>query len=252
MGRQVSFPGDMRMEVQLCPEGAGRLIKVAVWSLADTGAAPKPGARWRARDAVPLFVQGVEVGLFMGPREDERAEVIDAQASDTGGERLDTWEIRTPRLAVEAFAVLGRMFWTAGAREVAIFENAPEARRTVRGFEAPPPIVRAVPWEVDKRLREDAKDAVVTVCFERAPAPELVRATHALFRAWSAVAGFGGFTGPALPTSSAVLAEVGSELETEVFAAFDGLQIRRDAWAALWEGLLRIHRHAPIERVVMR
>lgn len=253
MSAERKFPGDMRLDVRLCSSVEGRLIKVAVHSLADSGAPPRPGTRWRARDALPLFVAGVDAGIFHGAKEGQHADVLNAQARTTDdGERIDEWELLMPPLEVEAFAVLARMFWTAGARAVALVQNAPEARLTVRGLNDPTRTKRVPPWEVVKPTEENAKDAVITVCFKADAPDSVVRATQATIKAWAAVVAFGGFTGPALPSSYALLSELGTELENEVSASFDALSVRHDGWAALWAGLSRIHKDAPIQRVEMR
>lgn len=252
MDNNTTLWGAMRLDLRLSPETAGRLVKVTVRSLPDTGATPRPGARWRARDAIPAFVTAVDAGLFRGPKEEQRAEILRADARTQDGARIDEWEIMTPPLAVDAFASLSRMFGTAGARAVAMVQNAPEARLTVRAFEQVPPTDRPVPWTVENHTDDDAKDAIVIVCFEHDAPPEIVRETQATLRAWAAIAALGGFAGSGMSTSAAVLAEVGTELESEVFASFEALNVGREAWPALWNGLSRIHRHAPIARVERR
>jgi hypothetical protein len=59
----------------------------------------------------------------------------------------------------------------------------------------------------------------------------------------------GGFAAPSFPVSAALLSELGTELENEVFASFEALSVRHEGWAALWSGLSRIHTQARIERV---
>lgn len=252
------FPGEMALDVRLSPDGGGRLIKVSVRSQDDSAAvAPEADAiepRPRARDAIPVFVAGVDAGLFRGPAEDQRAEVLNVTARTRDGERIDEWEIMTPPLEVDAFAALARMFWAAGARAVAMTQNAPAARLTVRSFEgAAPHTPRVVRWEVESTLEDSAKNAVVLVCFEHDAAPEIVQSVHAALRAWAAVVEHGGFTGgESYPISAALLSELGTELASEVFATFDALVVGPDGWAALREGLSRAHRKEPIKRVEMR
>ena len=249
----VTFPDGMLLDLRLSARKEARLLKIAVRSLADAGKTPRPGARWRARDAIPVFVAAVDHGLFSGVQEREHASVLNATTSSNDkGERIDEWELMTPPLDVEALTVLGRMFWVAGARGLVMVQNAPEESLSVRAFDTSPGTERSPPWEVARPAEEDVKDAVLVVTFEQDAPPEVVRATQETVRAWAAVVASGGFAGPSTPASSAVLSEVGVELDNEVFATFEGFQARRDAWGALWVGLSRIHRYAPIRRVEMR
>lgn len=254
------FPGAMRLDLRLSAESGGRLLKVTVRSSAGEresahdGAGDEPATQHRPREVVPVLLAAVDAGLFAGPKEGQRMEVVRTEAHDKEGERIETWEWMTPPLEVDALAVFARMIWSTGARALVIAQNAPEERLTVRSFDhVSRRTERIPPWEVDRHVEEDAKNAVVLVCFKHDAPPEIVRETHATLRAWGAVVSFGGFTGGAsFPTSAALFSEVGTELRREVFAKFDALGVGRDGWAALWTGLSRIHKHAPIERVEMR
>lgn len=252
------FPGEMRIDLRLSAEGGGRLVKVTARTRTGEDAhdekAHERAPRKRPREVVPVFLEAVDLGIFHGPKEGQRTDVLYASAREVEGERIDSWEWMTPALEVEAFAVLARMLWSAGTHSLCIAQNAPEERLTVRALDEVPKGTDRIPhWPVENHLEEDAKNAVVLVCFEHAAPPEIVRAVHAVLRAWGAVAAFGGFTGgTSFPTSEAVLSEVGTELRSEVFASFEALHVGRDAWSALWEGLCRIHKDARITRVEMR
>lgn len=251
MDSTMVFPGEMRLDVRLTAERAGvRVFKLEVKSPADGGRESARGIWRRARDVVRVFVEAVDVGLWNGASE-ERAEILQTTAAEDAGERSEVWEMKTPPIDVEAFAVLARMLWGVSARSVSVIENAREERLTVRDL-PPPRTVRVTPWEVNDDLHGEAKGAVLTVCFRSDPPPEIVRDTHRTLKAWGALVGWGGFPGPSgFPLSSAVLSECGTELASEVFVSFEGIALARDGWGALWNGLRRIHKHAPIARVQM-
>jgi hypothetical protein len=242
----------MRIDLRLSADRGGRLLKITARSGVNDGtAAESLRPVRRVRDVVSVFAAAIDAGLFHGPKEGQCAEVLCAQAKTERDERIDEWEMMTPPLDVEAFASLARMFWTVGARALAISQNALAERLTVRTFdEVPNSTARIPPWRVEKHLEDDAKNAVILVCFDKDAAPEVVRETHAVLRAWGRLAAFGGFTGGAsFPSSAAELTQQGTELRSEVFATFETLGVGADGWGALWAGLSRIHRHAPIVRV---
>jgi hypothetical protein len=251
MTDKMKFPGEMKLEVRLS-EGStsARVIKLVVRSPADGGKESKRGVWRRARDVVRVFIEAIDAGLFNGASE-ERAEILHTTAREHAGERVEAWELKTPPLDAEAFSVLARMLWAASARDVSIAENAREERLTLRALPPPRP-ASAPPWEVVKQIGDDAKDAIVTVCFEQDALPEVVTETHQALKAWAALVACGGFNGASgFPISSAVLSELGTELESEVFVSFEGIAVAADGWGALWNGLRRIHQHARIVRVEM-
>ena len=257
----MTFPGDMRLDVRLCPGSESRLVRVtARWrddstpsaDAANGTAPPEPDEDRAVCNAGARFVAAIDAGLFQGPKDGQRAELLRTSArTDDDREYVDEWEMMTPPLDVEAFGLLARMIWATGAVALAIVQNAPEARLTVRDLEPSPRTERVPPWEVVSDGAGE-KDVVVTVCFAADPPPEGVRATHATMKAWADVLAAGGFAAPSFPVSAALLSELGTELENEVFASFEALSVRREGWAALWTGLQRIHTHARIERVEIR
>ncbi len=206
------------------------------------------------RDVVPVFVAAVDAGLFQGPKEGQQARVINALAAINDNQRVDEWELLTPPLDAEAFVALARMFWSVGARAVGITEMLRDKERAIRSVDqVPSSTVRVPPWRVERLLGDTARNAAVTVCFERPVAPEIVRGTYEVLRTWGALASLGAFTGGADSRgSAAVLHQLGEEHERQVFATFETLALGSDGWGALWAGLLRLHRRAPIELVAMR
>lgn len=249
MDASMTFPGDMRLDVRLCPGVESRLLRVTARWRDDSRSPAPPAATRRVSDVGARFVAGVDAGLFLGPKEGQRAELLHASArTDEQGIFTDEWEVMTPPLDLEALVVLARMIWSTGAVELALVQNAPEARLTVNSLDVAPRTERVPPWEVVNEAAKD-KDVVVTVCFEEDAPSEVVRAAHATLQAWADVVAAGGFGGRSFPISGAVLSELGTELETEVFASFEALSVRREGWVALWAGLRRIHTHARIERV---
>lgn len=251
MTDKMQFPGEMHLEVRLSEEAANaRVIKLVVRSPADGGKEGKRGACWRVRDVVRAFVEAIDAGVF-NLADGEYAEILHTTAREQDGERIETWDLKTPRIDPEAFGVLARMLWAACSRAVSIVENAREEQLAVRAL-PPPRTVRATPWEIAKHISDEAKDAIVKVCFEKDAPPEVVTETQRTLRAWAALVACGGFTGASgFPISAAVMGDYGTELECEVFASFEAIAVGPDGWGALWNALRRIHQHAPIARVEM-
>lgn len=260
MESMPEFPGAMRLDLRLSAEGGGRFLRVTVRSAAEATTSANDGAeeelapRNRPKDVVPALLAAVGAGLFSGPSEGQRIDIVRTEAHERAGERIEAWEWLTPPLELDALAVFARMIWSTGARALAIAQNAPEERLTLRALDhGPKRTERTLPWETESHVEDDAKNAVILVCFRDDAPPEIVRGTHALLRAWGAVVSLGGFTGGAsFPRSAALFSEVGTELRREVFAKFDALSVGRDGWSALWTGLMRIHTHARIARVEVR
>lgn len=259
--RPPEFPGNMRLDLQLSPESATRLLKVVVVGEGPDPEAPQDeGApRLRARDAVAALVTAIDAGLFAGAREGQRLEVVRTEArdptpQDEHGGAVSTWEWVMPPISLHALAVFARMIWTTGARSLSIAQNAHEARLLVRRLaDIPPCTARAPGWEVTNHLGEDAKNATILIAFRDDAAPEIVRETQEMLSAWGQICTRGGFTGGGgFPRSAALFSEVGTELRREVFVRFDALGVGPDGWAALSIGLSRIHRRARIDHVDMR
>ena len=251
------FPGEMRLELRLCAERCGGLVGLSAGGRIHASGPPNAGRRRHLRDVVPVFVAAVDAGLFQGPKEGQQARMINALAAINDNQRVDEWELLTPPLDAEAFVALARMFWSVGARAVGITEMLRDKERAIRSVDqVPSSTVRVPPWRVERLLGDTgdtARNAAVTVCFERPVAPEIVPGTYDVLRTWGALASLGAFTGGAeSPSSVAALHQLGEEHEREVFATFETLALGSDGWGALWAGLLRIHRRAPIERVTMR
>lgn len=249
------FPGEMRLALRLRADRCERLVRVSARSRIPGGGPPQAeGRRRQIRDVVPVFAAAVDAGLFPGPKEGQRATVVNALAVLRGGGRVDEWEMMTPPLDVEAFVVFARMFWTAGGDAVEIAEAGPEEQLTIQAVDqVPMSTVRIPPWAVEKHLEPIAKSASVTVCFERPVAADTILAAYTVLRAWGALASFGGFTGGAgIATSVAALHLLEEERQREVSATFETLALGLDGWGSLWAGLLRIHRRAPILRVEMQ
>lgn len=248
MTDNMQFPGEMDLEVRLSETASARVIKLVVRSPADGGRESKRGIWRRARDVVRVFVEALDAGIFSLTGE-ERAEILHATAHERDGERVEAWDLKTPPIDPEAFGVLARMLWAASARAVSIAENAREERLTVRAL-PPPRTIRSTPWEIVKQISDDAKDAIVKVCFEKDAPPEVVTETHRTIKGWAALVACGGFAGASgFPISAAAMSECGTELESEVFASFEAIAVGSDGWGALWNGLRRIHQHAPIARL---
>lgn len=248
MANEFEFPGEMNVDVRLTePSAKVRVIRLRVHSPADGGLPGKPGISQRARDAVRVFVEAIDAGLFNGESY-ERAEILQTTAREANGERTETWELKAPPMDAEAFTVLARMLWVANAREVSIRENASAERLTVCVL-PPPQTVRVTPWEVVKEIADDAKDAVVKVCFASDAPSDVVGETHRTLQAWGALVQHGGFAGADFPVSAAVMSECGTELENEVFLSFETIAVAAHGWGALWNGLRRIHPRAPIARL---
>lgn len=246
------FPGEMRLALRLRADRCDRLVRVSAGSRIQWDEPPQAGGRRRQiEDVVPVFAAAVDAGLFPGPKEGQRATVLNALAVLRGGPRLDEWEIMTPPLDVEAFVVLARMFWAVGGAAVEIKEAGPDEQLTIRAADqVPTSTVRIPPWAVERHLEPVAKNARVTVVFERSIATEIVLATSAVLRAWGALASFGAFTGgKGVAPSAAVPHDLQEERQREVSATFETLAVGPDGWGSLWAGLLRIHRRAPIARV---
>ena len=205
------------------------------------------GAR-QLRDVVPAFVAAIDAGLFQGPQEGQRARVIGTLTAFHGAQRVDEWEILTPPLDAEAFIVLARMFWSLGTEAVRIAEVLRDKEVAIRTLDqVPRSTVRVPPWRVERLLGDTATNAKVTVCFERSVAPEIIGGTHAVLRAWGALASLGAFPGgEGSPSSAAVRHQFGEEDGREAFATFETLSLGPDAWAPLWTGLRRLHRRALI------
>ncbi len=249
MDPSMTFPGDMRLDVRLCPGSEDRLLRVTARWRDDSGAPADLEPNATMSDLGARFLAGVDAGLFHGPKEGQRAELLHTSTRTDGqGEYTDEWEMRTPPLDADAFAVLARMIWSTGAVELTIVQNAPDARLTIHSLDLSPRTDRVPPWEVLNHEGSE-KDVMVTVAFEHDAPPEIVRATHATLKAWADVVAAGGFPARSFPMSGALLSELGTELESEVFASFEALSVRREGWAALWSGLQRIHSRARIERV---
>lgn len=255
MDGEPEFPGEMRLDLRLRADRCDRLVRVSARSrIHEYGPTQVGGRRRQIRDVVPLFVAAVDAGLFPGPKEGQRATVLNAVAVVRDGRRVDEWELRTPPLDVEAFVVFARMFWAVGGDAVEIAEAGPEEQLTIRAADqVPMSTVRIPPWAVERHLEPVAKNAVVTVFFERSVVAEIVLATYAVLRAWGALASFGGFTGgKGVAPSVAVPHDLEEERQREVSATFETLAVGPDGWGSLWAGLLRIHRRAPIARVEMQ
>lgn len=260
MSGMPEFPGGMALDLRLCAESGGRLLRVDVRRAAGAAASAPNGTRGeeasvqRPKEVVPALLAAVEVGLFAGPKEGQRIQVVGTEAREAGGERFESWEWLTPPLELEALAVFARMIWSTGARALAIAQRAPEARLTVRAFDqAPARTDRTVPWELSGHLEDNFETAVILVSFRREAPEKVMREMHATLRAWGAVVALEGFTGGASSQRSAALfTEVGMKRRREMFARFDALRVGRDGWAALWAGLSRIHRQARIARVELR
>lgn len=243
------FPGKMKLDLRLCADRRGGLVRLSVTDRIHERERPEAGRH--ARDVVPVFVAALDVGFFRGPKEGQRARVIDALAGIEGDLRVDDWELLTPPLDAEAFVALARMFWTAGARTVRIAEMLRDEERAIRSVDqVPSSTVRIPPWRVERLVRDADRGAAVTVCFDRPVTPEIVCSTYTVLRLWGALASLGAFTGgEASPSSAAVLHLLGEARRGEVFATFKTFTLGPDGWGSLWAGLLRIHRQAPITRV---
>lgn len=245
------FPGEMKLDLRLCADRCGGLVRLSAAGPIQAIGPRDAGGRRHVRDVVPVFVAAVDAGLFQGPKEGQQARVINALAAVNDNQRVDEWEILTPPLDAEAFVALARMFWTVGADAVGIAETLRGRERAIRAVDqVPPSTVRLPPWPVDRLVSEAAKNAAVTVCFKGPVGPEIVASTYSVLRAWGALCSLGAFSGGVgLPSSAAVLHQLGEEHEREVFATFETLALGPEGWGALWAGLLRVHRRAPIARV---
>ncbi len=249
MAVSMTFPGDMRLDVRLCPGVESRLLRVTARWRDDSGSPPLPAATRKVSEIGARFVAGVDAGLFQGPKEGQRAELLHASARTDGqgihrrmgGDDSAARHRRSGGARADDLEHGGR-----GADPRA--ERARSAAHGERSLDVAPRTERVPPWEVVNEAAKD-KDVVVTVCFEQDAPPEVVRATHATLTAWADVVAAGGFGGRSFPVSGAVLSELGTELESEVFASFEALSVRHEGWGALWAGLRRIHMHARIERV---
>ena len=248
MDEAREFPGEMRLDLRLGADRCGGLVRLSTAGRIQGGEPPGAGGRRQVRDVVPAFVAAIDAGLFQGPQEGQRARVIGTLTAFNGAQRVDEWEILTPPLDAEAFVVLARMFWSLGAEMVRIAEVLRERDVAIRTLDqVPRSTVRVPPWRVERLLGDAATNAKVTVCFERPVAPETIAGTHAVLRAWGALASLGAFTGgEGSPSSAAVRHRFGEEHHREVFATFETLSLGPDAWAPLWAGLRRLHRRMPI------
>lgn len=253
MNRAPEFPGEMTLDLRLGTDRRGGLVRLSAQGSIPASGAHEARRRRHVRDVVPVFVAAIDAGLFRGPKEGQQARVINALAALDGHQRVDEWELLTPPLDAEAIVALARMFWTVGARSVRIAEVLREKEPAIRSLDqVPSSTVRIPPWRVEQLPGDAAESATVTVGFEEPVAPDIVTGAHAVLRTWGALASLGAFTGgDGAATPAAVLHQLGEERPREVFATFETLALGPDGWGALWAGLSRIHRRAPIARVVM-
>ncbi len=225
---------------------------------------PPPGAKWFvAPDHWPAermrqYLAAIDAGLFDGPTEGARGQVLHTEERQEGTATYHAWELHLPPLAPDALVPLLRMLaFTTSIGEIRLTEKAPAEAATLRTLEALGRAPRfGAPWAagenlaIHKAYQVNAKDSVVVVTFEDDAPPDLVTTTHAVLRAWAEMVCAGAFEGAEnTPCSGGVLGELGTEADNEVMAAFDFLTCMRDGWDALQRGLLHIHRTARISRL---
>lgn len=207
------------------------------------------------QDMVTKYLDGIGAGLFGGPAEGARGEVLRTEDWRDGDATWRTWEMRLPALPPDALLPLIRMLaFTTSIEVIRITEKASAETATLRTIESLGKARRfEPPWGIGENLdfhREydvNAKDSAVEVTFKAGPPPDLVRATHAVLRTWGELVCAGAFgETDGWPISSGVLGEPGRFTDRDVLVAFDFLNCGRDGWDALFRGLVRIHRAAPI------
>ena len=230
-------------------EGTHRRVVAVVARYRDTPAEPAPEG-WalgpERAPFVPAFVQAVSAGCFHTEAGLGVARILHSARTAEKGFVVERWEVELPALAVEVFAVLGRMAdqsaWMGeGLESFEVEERGGGERARVTTLSLPALPAPAVAFSVSNEFEGDADPVAIVVRFAGPPDEATIADVSERCRGWGAAFAAGGFRGDPFPGSQGWLAEPAMIADDELVVKVNQANAADDD---AWDALLRALHHA--------